>query len=78
MEDPDRGGDDWRARRHEWHRQWGWGPRFPWVGLFMVVLGTWWLLGKMGYLEFDWGYAGPIALIAVGIGILVNRIPRRR
>lgn len=44
----------------------------------MVVLGTWWLLGKMGYVEFDWGYAGPFALIALGLGILINRMKWRR
>jgi hypothetical protein len=64
-----------------WNRHWrhGWGgPRFPWVGLFLIALGAWWLLGKLGYVEFDWGYAGPLALIAVGLGMVLNRIPRRR
>jgi hypothetical protein len=71
------GGEDWRNRRLEWRRHWGGGPRFPWVGLLLLLLGTWWLLGKMGYLDFDWSYAWPLAMIAAGLGILINRMTWR-
>ncbi|MEA3203406.1 MAG: hypothetical protein QOI63_1081 [Thermoplasmata archaeon] len=49
-----------------------------WLGLFLIVLGVGWLGGLMGWFRFDWRWAGPFALIAVGCGMLFGRQRRRR
>ncbi|HEX2065565.1 MAG TPA: hypothetical protein VHI93_02015 [Candidatus Thermoplasmatota archaeon] len=48
-----------------------------WWGLFLIVLGVGWLGGMLGWFDFDWRWAGPIALIAVGCGMLFGRSRRR-
>lgn len=57
---------------HHWHRGYGRGG-FPLVGILLVVMGGWWLLGEMGYVTFDWSYIGPIAVLLVGLGMLLGR-----
>jgi hypothetical protein len=49
-----------------------------WMGLFLVVLGVLWLGGMMGWIRFDWRWAGPLALIAVGCMMLLGRGRHRR
>jgi hypothetical protein len=42
----------------------------------MVVLGAWWLAGETKVLPFSWNYAGPLAIIVVGLSALLR--PGRR
>lgn len=64
--------DHWGRHRH------GWGPRaFPIWGLFLLVLGVGWLGGEAGWWRFDWGFAGPLALIFVGIAMVAAWASRR-
>lgn len=46
-------------------------------GLFLVALGTAWLLGELGLIDFSWSYVGPAALIVVGAGMLLGWRHRR-
>jgi hypothetical protein len=56
----------------------GWGPRaFPVWGLFILVLGIGWLGGETGWWRFDWSWAGPLALIFVGLSMVVSWGMRR-
>jgi len=55
----------WRGRRNA-------------IGLFLVVVGVFILLGNVGaFWWFSWGRLWPLLVIAVGVGILMGNIPRR-
>lgn len=44
-----------------------------WFGLVLVLLGVAWLGGMLGWWRFNWSWAGPIALIAVGLCMTFGR-----
>lgn len=44
----------------------------PIWGVFVLALGVWWLLGELDVVPFSWGYVGPLALIAAGIGMIAG------
>lgn len=41
-------------------------------GAAVFVLGLWWLLGELGKVEFRWEWAGPLAIMAGGLSMLVR------
>lgn len=43
-----------------------------WWGAFAVLLGAWWLLGELGYVTFEWKWAGPLALIIFGLSMVTR------
>lgn len=47
--------------------------RVSWVGLLLVIVGVWWLLGTMGIVAFEWKYMGPLAIIFGGLAMLMGR-----
>lgn len=47
--------------------------RVSWVGILLVVMGGWWLLGELGYVTFEWRFIGPLALVLFGLSMLVGR-----
>lgn len=64
-----RHGDGCDCGHHNWHGH-GYG-RFPVWGLFLLFLGVGWLGGEMGWWDFRWSLAGPVAIIIVGLGMLL-------
>jgi hypothetical protein len=75
---PDERRDDDHWGRHGHYGRHGWGPRgFPIWGLFMVVIGVGWLGGEVGWWTFNWEFAGPLAIIFVGVSMMVAWAMRR-
>lgn len=54
-----------------------WGG-FPFWGVFLVILGIWWLGAAADFWTFSWAYAGPLALIAAGGGMIVAWAGKRK
>ncbi|MHB8604223.1 MAG: LiaF transmembrane domain-containing protein [Thermoplasmatota archaeon] len=48
-----------------------------WWALGFIAVGVWWLLGDLGITTFNWGLAGPIAIIVVGLSMLFGGWRRR-
>jgi len=49
-----------------------------WFGLFLIVLGVGWLGGMLGWFAFSWKWAGPLALIALGMMMVLGKGRHRR
>ncbi len=56
------------------HNDAGWNLNSSMIwGGFIVVVGLWWLLGELGVVPFNWSWAGPVALIAVGLSMVLRQ-----
>jgi cell wall-active antibiotic response 4TMS protein YvqF len=51
----------------------GGGWRFSWVGVLLVIIGVWWLLGELQIVNFQWRFIGPLAIILVGLSMVLGR-----
>jgi len=49
-----------------------------WFGFIMIVLGTFFWLGKFGIINFYWNRDWPIILIVIGLVSLVNIFTGRK
>lgn len=54
---------------HEHHRR----VRGSVWGIFLIVVGGWWLLSELDYLPFKWEWVGPLAIIGAGVTMLLRR-----